>query len=204
MSSVGDSPARTSASPGPEADWPASDPGCGPNTCDSFASYDPDTSSWRTSQRSWLEGWERFSATWPRAGMTRSGTASQLKPLAPTTREIASGLWPTPTVNGNYNRKGASATSGDGLATAVRRWPTPTARDYRSPGTPERLARAKRESSRGQPLTEEVGGQLNPTWVEWLMGYPTGWTELKDWGTASSRRSRSGSAVASSKRKVRK
>ena len=24
------------------------------------------------------------------------------------------------------------------------------------------------------------GGQLNPTWVEWLMGYPKGWTELKD------------------------
>ena len=23
-------------------------------------------------------------------------------------------------------------------------------------------------------------GQLNPTWVEWLMGYPKGWTDLKD------------------------
>jgi hypothetical protein len=21
-------------------------------------------------------------------------------------------------------------------------------------------------------------GQMNPAWVEWLMGYPTGWTEL--------------------------
>lgn len=29
-------------------------------------------------------------------------------------------LWPTPTVCGNYNRKGLSPTSGDGLATAVR------------------------------------------------------------------------------------
>lgn len=25
-----------------------------------------------------------------------------------------------------------------------------------------------------------VGGQLNPTWVEWLMVFPTWWTELKD------------------------
>ena len=25
---------------------------------------------------------------------------------------------------------------------------------------------------------QETGGQLNPTWVEWLMGYPIGWTEL--------------------------
>jgi len=40
--------------------------------------------------------------------------------------------WPTPTVCGNYNRKGASATSGDGLATAVQKWPTPIARDSRS------------------------------------------------------------------------
>lgn len=28
--------------------------------------------------------------------------------------------WPTPTVSGNYNRKGASKTSGDGLATVVK------------------------------------------------------------------------------------
>jgi hypothetical protein len=23
------------------------------------------------------------------------------------------------------------------------------------------------------------GGQLNPSWVEWLMGWPIGWTDLK-------------------------
>jgi hypothetical protein len=23
-------------------------------------------------------------------------------------------------------------------------------------------------------------GQLNPMWVEWLMGYPVGWTDLED------------------------
>ena len=26
-----------------------------------------------------------------------------------------------------------------------------------------------------------TNGQLNPTWVEWLMGYPSGWTALEDW-----------------------
>ena len=47
------------------------------------------------------------------------------------TSATGSGLWPTPTVCGNYNRKGASSTSGDGLATAVKRslWPTPTKSD---------------------------------------------------------------------------
>jgi hypothetical protein len=34
------------------------------------------------------------------------------------------------------------------------------------------------------------GGTLNPTWVEWLMGYPEGYTDLKDWEILSSRKSR--------------
>ena len=56
--------------------------------------------------------------------------------LAHRTSATDSGLWPTPTVCGNYNRKGASATSGDGLATAVNRWPTPTARMHKGGGMP--------------------------------------------------------------------
>jgi hypothetical protein len=28
-----------------------------------------------------------------------------------------------------------------------------------------------------KPLNAEVGGQLNPMWVEWLMGWPLGWTD---------------------------
>jgi hypothetical protein len=30
-----------------------------------------------------------------------------------------------------------------------------------------------------KPLNAEVGGPLNPNWVEWLMGWPIGWTDLK-------------------------
>ena len=28
----------------------------------------------------------------------------------------------------------------------------------------------------GDVLPTQVGGALNPTWVEWLMGLPLGWT----------------------------
>jgi hypothetical protein len=35
----------------------------------------------------------------------------------------------------------------------------------------------------------EGGGTLNPTWVEWLMGFPLGWTDLGDSATRSSRKS---------------
>ena len=38
-------------------------------------------------------------------------------------------------------------------------------------------------------LGEKVGGTLNPTWVEWLMVYPAGYTDLKDWAILSSRKS---------------
>ena len=29
-----------------------------------------------------------------------------------------------------------------------------------------------------RPLSEHIGGKLNPQWVEWLMGWPIGWTDL--------------------------
>jgi DNA-cytosine methyltransferase len=45
------------------------------------------------------------------------------------------------------------------------------------------------------------GGTLNPTWVEWLMGYPAEYTDLKDWEILSSRKSRKKSAKPSSKQK---
>ena len=48
--------------------------------------------------------------------------------------------------------------------------PTPCATDLK--------LSCKQGQRRGQ-LTEAVavGGQLNPTWVEWLMGFPLGWTD---------------------------
>ena len=63
---------------------------------DWFASFDPLSSSWKTSQRSLVEDLERFSETWPRSGMMLGGTAYQLPPLAPHTAATGSGLLPTP------------------------------------------------------------------------------------------------------------
>jgi DNA (cytosine-5)-methyltransferase 1 len=95
-------------------------------------------------------------------------------------------LWPTPTVNGNYNAKGASKKSGDGLATAVKKeglWPTPLTRDYKGGRSPETLKAKGRTPTNSLPdsVTHQEGqsGPLNPQWVEWLMGFPIGWTESK-------------------------
>ena len=52
--------------------------------------------------------------------------------------------------------------------------PTPAARDYKDNGkNPAELQR------KTKTLATYAGGQLNPTWVEWLMGLPLGWTDLE-------------------------
>lgn len=102
-------------------------------------------------------------------------------------------MWPTPSVCGNYNRKGASKTSGDGLATAVKMFPTPTARDHKDCATSK--SNLERGRTAGDFLGVAVGGALNPTWVEWLMGYPEGWTALEPSEMPSSRKSRKLSAA---------
>lgn len=127
-------PARTSPRPGPDAASRASAPGSGANLPESFAKYDPGSRSWKIPLCLLGEGWDEFSGTWPRSGMMLGGTCYPLPPWAPSTSANGSGsrpCWPTVTVNGNYNRAGLSAKSGAGLATAVARWPTPNARDWK-------------------------------------------------------------------------
>jgi DNA (cytosine-5)-methyltransferase 1 len=60
-------------------------------------------------------------------------------------------------------------------------WPTPSARDYRTDYGDTEAGRKRMEHSRGKPLAHVAGrgGQLNPEWVEWLMGFPLGWTDLE-------------------------
>ena len=158
--------------------------------------FDHDTCIWRTSQRSFLtNSLEPFSETWPRAGMMRAGRVYRHRQPVPRTTVIGGGALqnvPTPTVNGNYNRKGASQNSGDGLATYVKMWPTPSATDYKGSVT-QSLVMERLEHPRGVRLPEELvrrgetGGQLNPDWTEWLMGFPIGHTALKPSATPKSR-----------------
>lgn len=50
--------------------------------------------------------------------------------------------------------------------------------------------RQNRYNQGGTALSTQVGGQLNPRWVEWLMAYQDGWTECAPWATPSSPRAR--------------
>jgi hypothetical protein len=62
-------------------------------------------------------------------------------------------------------------------------WPTPQAHDA-TKGYAKRVGRYGTKHG-GRNLNDsavsQAGvecGQLNPMWVEWLMGWPIGWTEL--------------------------
>jgi hypothetical protein len=54
-----------------------------------------------------------------------------------------------------------------------RTHPTPTTQDAANNGDPSQSERNT------PPLNAIVGGLLNPDWVEWLMGWPIGWTDLE-------------------------
>ncbi len=141
--------------------------GSGPKSSESFARYDPESSCWRTSQGSLFEGLDGFSETWPRAGMTVNGMSYRLSPSAPRTLGRECSLWATPASWDAVGSHGGG--QGRSLRTDVRRWPTP--RQFMHKDSPE-------DRGKGN-LGEVVGGQLNPMWVEWLMGFPIGWTALE-------------------------
>jgi DNA (cytosine-5)-methyltransferase 1 len=255
----------------------------------SFAHYDPEACCWRTSQVSLLPDSMTSSVDWPRAGMTRNGTAYQRQPSAHPTAATAfslslhhatlprtarredgttlwrtpasrdqfglssekwrqrqagegdntptlpdqveaervrlfptplardhkdtgdlsnvkrvdtlprvvqamdrASLWPTPTtqeiehpdaviMGGRRMTKDGKGSHSLGLADAAQLWPTPAASDNRDRGNLSTPAIQRRMEKGKQVnlsmMVSEKSGRLNPTWVEWLMGFPTGWTD---------------------------
>lgn len=59
------------------------------------------------------------------------------------------------------------------LEAYMKMYATPQSRDYRT-GQLERWKNPKRSRN----LNDQMGGKLNPEFVEWVMGFPTGWTDL--------------------------
>jgi hypothetical protein len=167
MSSAADSPAKTSAQPVAGQVSRASAPASGQKWPESWVKWCPDSSLWKTRQCSLLGGLESFSGTWPRWGMMRGGECwAHITPEHPTSG-IEFGSWlATPTAKANQ------------LSPSMRKhpgcrawWPTAVADDTGH--------RKKKYAQGGTPLSMQIGGQLNPNWVEWLMGWPIGWTDCE-------------------------
>ncbi len=158
-----------------------------------LAKYDPESSSLKTSQCS-LFG-EEFESLLilPKSGMMLNGALYPLRmssgleairnypPFIIAERECLLLRLPTPIAKGDYNRKGASPTSGNGLRTVVMRLPTPNAGDVKA-GFSNAPGRKQSSLPRSIAYLENKNsgkrGDVNPNWKEWLMGYPIGWTDL--------------------------
>lgn len=120
---------------------------------------------------------ESSSSGWP----TPTSTANQ---TAPSMRKHPGcrAFWPTPRASTGGADPETRAT-GKNLQNAVASWPTPMARDHKDgDGTADvptngHLGRAAPRDPTSHP------GQLNPDWVEMLMGFPIGWTDCGLSGT---------------------
>ena len=112
-------------------------------------------------------------------------------------------MWPTPRAGNPGSRpngKGGKILSeevliAEGIRERGKRIATPQAQDFRTvamyptpsanedaAGTPNGKMQKMLGNSpliRGTTPEEWNGGTLNPTWVEWLMGWPLEWTDLK-------------------------
>ena len=155
-------PVRTSASQEKAQGLTGIDQGSGWKWAASFAKWDPSSSTWKTRQCSLVEGSTEFLETWPAWGSMRDGECLEhtTPPLAMS--EKGSGFWPTPTRRDSRTLKGSqppkrAPASGLPLAWTIALTLTPEKRS---------------------------AGRLNPEWVEWLMGWPMGWTDLLPLETA--------------------
>ena len=100
---------------------------------------------------------QQSSATWKKMVSKRRGAYSQRVKLVPLKRGSEYLYWPTPTTH--------LAKEKAYPAEWTRNTPTLTAAVHKVEGLPH------------------SSGYVNPTWLEWLMGVPTGLTDIGSWGT---------------------
>jgi len=108
----------------------------------------------------------------------------QLVPSMPRNEGIGSGLWQTITVSTAYHPASIKHKAHQQLKLSQQvnnphLWPAPTANEDAA-GTPNGKMQkmlGNHPYIRGTTPEEWKCGSLNPRWVEWLMGYPDGWTD---------------------------
>ena len=172
-------PAKAKASKDAGQDSGASSPA-------SLGKWIPRTCSWKTPPSSQNGDSTACSVTWPACGTMRSGVVWERTTLAPLTDANASGSWPTPKAYSYDQSHTPGLTTLDirvrGLyRDKARYWPTPMARDWKERGTSPGVQARKSPClpAAVQIAAPQAGGLLNPRWVEWLMGWPIGWTSCE-------------------------
>ena len=127
---------------------------CGLSSTDLSKKLSQNMSLQKMSQHCALEDWTKFSAHLWKSAMLRNGIAYQLQPLVRHTKETGFGLLATPTTSQAYKKirplcpAEASGKHGKAIVGDI-----------------------------GDKYPEAIGSYLNPSVLEWAMGFPIGWTE---------------------------
>jgi DNA (cytosine-5)-methyltransferase 1 len=209
MSSVVDFHVRTLVPQERESVLMESEVECGEKWRGSFTKFDPDTSSWKTHQCSLAGDLDEFLETWPQWGLMRDGECWEQQTLERLTRGTESGLsqngvdsfhtpnttgldggsnsrralrkkmgLPTPNSRDWKDGETAGNRKSPGLG-VVAHWPIPRTKGMCGGTGSWDLLKKNTTIEEARLMGAGNGGQLNPPWVEWLMGWPTGWTDLK-------------------------
>lgn len=102
------------------------------------------------------------------AGPTRPPGNGRTVFPSPTTADGSGGPGTTPKREGGMN-----------LRTYVNLWPTPTSRDWKDTGDSIGNGTVPVNGLLGRAVApSKAHGALNPTWEEWLMALPEGWTDV--------------------------
>ncbi len=195
-SSLEASPARTSARLAKGQESKASGLASGEKWQESLARYDPDSHSLKTAQCSLFEDSTESLRILPRWGSMRNGELFRRRTPERLTSGNASGFWPTPRKS-EYKGSGPKGCKAQkhmlernylcavveetcGGQPTRRTWPTPRTMDALNPeGRLKRKVNNNSDFVAAKVAKMGIQGQLNPNWVEWLMGWPIEWTALK-------------------------
>jgi hypothetical protein len=142
-----------------------------------LASFDPDTCSLRMLQQSWISGYQTSYANLPKWGLMSNGAVYRHPMSGQITTGKDGGAW-LKTERGWENVEFFKPT--DYL-------PTIRASEYKDSGVVgSKSHRHMTKKNYLCALVKDAGhptGLLNPTWCEWLMGFPQGFTESRLWET---------------------
>lgn len=178
-------------------------------SCVSLASFDRATSGWKTSQQSFLCSepssviWPRWGMTVagvayahpqsvrPIVGIAGGASPQWQTPVADDAVNRVQGkfssrgdaklsaqvkMWPMPRANDAEKRGQIANDPRNGLPAAILQCPTPSSNDWKGSSKP-----GQRRGQLTDPAMGAIpaGGQLNPTFCEWLMAWPLGFTVSK-------------------------
>ena len=177
----------------------------GLSSCSKFKQLDLFNVSSKTSKDTSTEDLSKSSPTWSQQAIVQRGEYSQRQKLVRLIRGKEFLYWATPNTMDHLSqkspqtiyrqattvRKGRKRPSNlreqvNPVATEIYKManlPTPTSSEhkFRLKGNTQQSHCLEAMARTGR--LDKTTGQLNPTWVEWLMGLPTGWTDLDCWGT---------------------